>query len=179
MTTLGINSSALRHLQLEIGIGDNVLQTQHDDLGFLTTASFVTDLWCECLTIGITFRGAESTLWVPQLQSDHDKFLMDVAAKHFTKKQLIHINLCRIFLQVLTISDLTYHDGKTIHSQYYSGKGDTGWHSIYDWPSITHPTHNYWHTWCLFLQQALGYPSLTHPLSAWHVLPKYLQCLIY
>jgi len=118
-------------------------------------------------------------LWVPQLQSDKDEFLMDAAAKHFTKKQLIHINLCQIFLQVLTISDLTYHDGKTIHSQYYSGKGDTGQHSIYDWPTIAHPTHNYWHTWCLFLQQALGYPSLTHPLSAWHVLPKYLQCLIY
>ena len=55
MTTLGINSSALRHLQLEIGIGDNVLQTQHDDLGFLTTASFVTDLWHECSAFGVTF----------------------------------------------------------------------------------------------------------------------------
>ena len=117
---------SLGHLQLEIGIGDNALETRHDDLGFLATTSFVTDLWRECSTIGVTFHGADSTLWVPQLQSDQDCFIMDIAAQHLTKKQLIHINLCRIFLQVLTVSDLAFHDGKTIHAQYYSGKGDTG-----------------------------------------------------
>ena len=56
---------SLGHLQLEIGIGENVLKTQHDDLGIITTTSFVTDLWRECSTIGVTFWGVDSTLWVP------------------------------------------------------------------------------------------------------------------
>jgi len=117
---------SLGHLQLEIGIGDNVLQTNYSDLGFLATTLFITDLWTECSKVGITLHGTKSAIWVPSTQHKHDYFIMDLAAMSFTKKQLIHINICRLFTKTLTISDFTTYDGKSIHPHYLTGHGNSG-----------------------------------------------------
>jgi hypothetical protein len=170
---------SLGTLQIEIGIGQHILQTDHNNLGFLATNSFITDIWRECSKIGISFRGNAATLWIPPLQSDNDQYIMDIASKHCSKKQLVHINICRLFTNAITISDLTFHDGQTIHPQFYNCRGDTGRRSNYSWPSQVQPPRHYVKTWRLFLSTVLGYPSLHLPLGAWHTLHQYSQRLIY
>ena len=170
---------SLGHLQLEIGIGENILMTNFEDLGFLATECFITDLWRECSNINITLHGTEQVIWVPKLQSVNDQYLMDLAAKHFSKKQLVHINMCRMFTKTVSVSDLTTHDGDNVHTHYYYGLGNSGRCSNYSWPETAYPPRHYWHTWRLFISKAIGYPSLVQPLGEWHSLPTYSQQMEY
>ena len=67
--------------------------------------------WLRCLCLFCGKHGVSlriSDLELPQLQRQHDEFLMEVAIQHehFTDKQLHNINYCRLCLQVITLSDI-------------------------------------------------------------------------
>jgi len=85
---------------------------------------------------------------------------MDLAAQHLMKKQLLHVNMCQMVVQMVTILDLTTHDGLFTHKKYFNGQeGNSGRCSNYLWPKLAYPPCHYWPTWCsLFLSQVIGYP---------------------
>ena len=122
--------------QLEIGIGDPILQTKYDDLGFLTTESLLVSLWRECSCHNITWHGTKKAEWVPKLQCINDHYIMDIAAKSCTKNQLSQINLCQIYTKSVTLSDIVTHNGLKIHDQYYNGVGNSGQRANFQWLAI-------------------------------------------
>ena len=125
--------------------------------------------------VNITLHGTEKAIWIPQLQSKNDRYIMDIAAQHFSKKQLMQINMCRLYTKTISISDLASHDGDNVHAHYYLGLGNSGRWSNYSWPNVAYPPRNYWQTWRLFISQVIGYPSLILPLGDWHILSNYSQ----
>ena len=119
-------------------------------------------------------------MWVPNLQCQNDQYIMDLAAQHLTKKQLLHINMCRMVVQTVTILDLATHDGRIIHKKYFTGQeGNSGRCSNYLWPKLAYPPRHYWQTWWFFLSTVIGYPSLFVPLGNWNMFTRYSHDLEY
>jgi hypothetical protein len=60
--------------------------------------------------------------WIPKLPREHDVFLMEIFQMHnFSSNQLRYLNHCRLFLQVITLSDITSADGQQILSNAMQG----------------------------------------------------------
>jgi len=100
-------------LQLESGLIDPFL---HSPYKFST---WVTDGWLkECWRILDKHRLTlhSSKLWVPTTLHANDKSFMQTIAEtnKFENWQLCQINRCRIYLKVITISDLSTACGKQI-----------------------------------------------------------------
>ena len=111
---------------------------------------------------------------------DFDRCIqMDWKAKWCTKKQLIQITLCQIYIKTITILDIVTHDGLKIHDQYYNGIGNnTGHKANFHWPDIKWPPRSCWKTWKTFISNEIRYPSWIHyPLRHWPSLLKYTQQL--
>jgi hypothetical protein len=57
---------------------------------------------------------------IPQIQRQHDQHIMDLilSAKLFSNAEIRKLNYCRLFLQAVTLSDITRADGSTLdHSK--------------------------------------------------------------
>ena len=62
-------------------------------------------------------------LYVPTPQRHNDEYVMDVlmASNHYTPAELRKLNCCRLFLNVITISDITKPCGKVIDESILNG----------------------------------------------------------
>ena len=52
--------------------------------------------------------------WIPKPQRKDDRVIMDVHVPHFSERELLMIQQCRIYLQALTLADIASEDGTTI-----------------------------------------------------------------
>ncbi len=105
-------------------------------------------------------------VWLPQPTCSNDTAIMDLATLYdFSPAHLWHINLCRLFLQVFWLSDITTADGKTITHHVIIGFRDSSRTSQLHWP--THQCPKSWNTWNLFLQYFSTGGHLTESLGTW------------
>jgi hypothetical protein len=91
--------------------------------------------------------------------------------------QLHRLNLCRLFLEVLTISDITTGCGTEITKAAWNRDRDTTRTSFYQWPSQGPPSIQSWVPWRTSLTKVLCLQSanrLMSPLGQW--LPAEEQC---
>ena len=60
---------------------------------------------------------------IPPLQREHDSYIMDhiLQSNHYTKAEVRKLNYCRLYLQVVTVSDLTTTDGLSIDPHLLHG----------------------------------------------------------
>ncbi len=90
--------------------------------------------------------------WVPQLTHENDWMLMDKAIREgFTTQDLQGINMCRMYLQVFTLSDITTAKGDCLlpeisHDRHLQRS------SPLVWPNIPNPPERFWRMWRRFLQ---------------------------
>lgn len=69
----------------------------------------------------------------------HDRFLMEIFAEHgYTSIQLRHINLCRLYLKVYLLSEITTGNGTHIDSSILDWSSPFSHHDNIKWPR-THP----------------------------------------
>ncbi|MFN9980984.1 MAG: hypothetical protein ACK53Y_13745, partial [bacterium] len=83
----------------------------------------------------------------------------------FTPHQYHQVNLCRISLQVLWLSDITTTNGKNILVSEINGECDSTRYSSSHWPNIHQPSD--WTAWAIFLQQFSSRGQLHLPLGLW------------
>jgi hypothetical protein len=111
-------------------------------------------------------------LLLPPLQRKNDQYIMDVVYnQNYTKKVISNINQCRLFLQVLTISDITTVDGTCLESGSLEHKST--WRQTHTSFKTMRPKPNksIWHYWTTFLS-TLTYTNskrLKIPLGDWLV----------
>jgi hypothetical protein len=67
-----------------------------------------------------------------------------------TKGELHQINMCRIFLRIISVSDTTDLDGTHIKQTSYDGFRDDA-HSTIRWSNQQRPTKGFWGIWQRFL----------------------------
>ena len=82
----------------------------------------IVDPWIK--TLREFLLSSELTITIPEfndqrLKCENDEFIMTIAIQHMTKDEIIKVNNCRLFLRVITISDIASADGKTITTDAY------------------------------------------------------------
>lgn len=86
--------------------------------------------------------------WTEKKARQSDLFLMDVIIQYnFTPKQLQHINHCRLYLQVILLSDITSADGKHVLHTVQSGFRPKDRSSNLHWPRQEKPPEVAWDLW--------------------------------
>ena len=93
--------------------------------------------------------------WNLAIQRTHDIFLMDAIMNHiphFPPKVLKQMNACRIFLQVLSLADISDGSGREILKSSLQGIWHNDRRSSYDWPKQLRPSAGAWRTWQSTLQ---------------------------
>ena len=102
---------------------------------------------------------------------ENDSFLMEAFAYHdLGDTDFICVNRCRIYLQALTLSDITDACGKTVPSSYMNGRRSKSRTSFYKWPNQSRPPETDWTKWRKYLRLAYLHPRtnrLRHPLGRW------------
>ena len=73
--------------------------------------------------------------YVPQLERVHDIYLMDtiLRSQQFDAEEIRFLNYCRLYLQAVTLSDITTATGDYLDSNMIQGRkslssSDTKWH---------------------------------------------------
>jgi hypothetical protein len=101
--------------QLEVGTFEPFLFTLHSINGpSKLTSSWVLEIWSflELFKATITLTNS----WIPSPQRQHDQALVSLVILHTGNKgELRQINRCKIFLRVISVSDITDFDGTRIN----------------------------------------------------------------
>ena len=147
----------LEWTQLLCGISTMFLQDVTTAIPYVR--NWFTDLRCFLQRIGGSITTAES--YQPaQLQREKDVFLMDKILQHISSKSsLILINRVRIWLRVMTLSEITTVDSQNIERGYWTGQ--KRYNSSLLWPHQTKPSEKAFTLWQQCLSTVFLLDSLT------------------
>ena len=156
----------LEQLIVNIGYGDDLFSAPYALMGKLMPYTWMTHLWEFLDRYGIQLRHDIRL----ELVRQHDSFIMRRAVEaKFSFTQLDAINRCRVYLQVLTVSEITTADGEFIAEKAWAGIRDTTVTSRYNWPRQQKPPLRDWRIWQSALTVcylSLG-KRLSQPLGVW------------
>ena len=109
--------------------------------------------------------------WLPSPQRKHDRFLMPTFYKFIPDKQsLIHLNNCRLYLQIFSISDLVSADGTKLLKHPLNGTRLLHCHSSLTWPHQKRPQKETWKFFSQVVRKIFCKPNtytLKKPLGKW------------
>ena len=136
----------LEDIQLETGLIKNIFEYDFSQYGFLTQISWFHQLWKSSHKHKVELRGSYAT---PTLVRINDFCLMETmcTTRVYTKQQLCTINRCRIFLQAVTMADITDSSGNSVTAEAYEGKIDPTTISGIMWPNQQRPPPRAWELW--------------------------------
>jgi hypothetical protein len=127
---------SFKQAQLEVGIGVPFLSASFDFYGFLLTDSW----WC--LVWEFTWRhkiqlSMVSPDDIPILHRENDSFIMEclVGQQGLSRSELISCNRCRLFLQAMTMADITTGCGHEIMDEARSLSRTDSHPSKWIWPT--------------------------------------------
>jgi hypothetical protein len=168
----------LSYVQLITGSYKFFLNKSYSDYRWVEWG-WITSLWSFISTTNITFL--YPSLWTPTIPREHDICLMD----YFLSLRLPHatmqiLNACRLYLQAVTLSDISSADGKYILPEAKSGTPIPYRVSNLDWPVQGCPLPEDWKTWRFSLANLEEKGWSITPLGNWiaptHQEWESLQC---
>ena len=111
------------------------------------------------------------TAWTPRKQQEHDIILMDHARHQLPNWTWESINVCRLYLQAVALSDITSYDGVWISEKIYNAAEPLR-QSRLNFPSQKKPTKSDFHYWQHFLNLFMSKEHRLHtPLGKWYPNP--------
>ena len=124
---------SLEAMKVEIGVAGPVLSQSFRHLGILATNGFVKHTWQFLAENGFTIEDQVGDL---KLRSQGDEFLTAAFVRHGIKgKALLRMNMCRLYLQVDSVSDITTADGRYITWAAQHGRRDHTLPQYHRWPT--------------------------------------------
>ena len=154
---------SLDHAQLQAGTSAPFYTLDYPSWRSILTPSWITHFWSLLSVCNITL--SITNPWIYTLPRSNDRFLMDILLPHIPSTAIHYsLNACRIYLQVLTISDIITLDGTTILPNILQGKQFRN--SSLKWPKQEIPVH-WWSTWQLYLQTYIAPYLSHHRLGPW------------
>jgi hypothetical protein len=155
--SLSLIATSWEHTMVESGLGMHFLHSNFSWFQCLVTAGWISSLW-EFLSHfhNICLCQVDSRYQAIMRHQD-DNFLMAVVAAKgtdITKSERITFNLCRLYLQVTLISDISTADGRSVRPHLWKGiKFDNakGW-----WPKQPRPSERAWRLWRRLLKRILN-----------------------
>jgi len=160
----------LSYLQIFIGSSKSVFSQSFSTFAKWVDYNWLTSLWQFTSQAKIVLDIEHK--WLPQLPRENDAFIMDLALTYrFTPMQLKYINHCCLYLQVLTISEITDASGHHILTTATQGIKDSSRPSKYLWPHYPSPPRAVWQSWKIFLAHISRNAKLHQPLGSWRSPP--------
>jgi hypothetical protein len=161
---------AISHLQLHIGSGSPFFSPPYPHYSRWIDKTWLAAIWKHTHQVNITVEVEKH--WIPTLARDNDQFIMELFQTHnFSPSQLRQLNSCRLFFQVLTLSDITAADGKSILSSASQGTKTLERISALHWPRQESPPESVWNLWRLALGHFSTQNKLTQRLGKWTAKP--------
>ena len=165
----------LAWLQLSVGVSYSVLDDPHSLLPHMESK------WIASLRSFLAQVKASIILdepQVPEIQREHDAHIMDLVlrSEKFKPHEVRKINYCRLFLQAVTISDITTTSGNCLDPVKLTGSPSitsslTRWHTI----NQDRPSESEWSLWRRANRiWSHGNGTLIQPLGRW-ILPIHKQ----
>lgn len=146
------------------------LSLSYPKYSFLTTSSWLTEIWEFISTHKITLLCSESI--TPASQRTGDMAIMDICCNEMTLPQvtIAALNRERCYLQVFSLADVVTGDGKTIQYSCLNRLRDTST-SNWQWHE-QRPTTKDFKTWKYYIATILEYKRVTkHTVVHWLIFP--------
>jgi hypothetical protein len=155
----------MSYIQLLTGSG--TLFLNHATTSFLWVESgWLQSLWFFTSRYSLQFLYPSG--WIPSKPRRHDVFLMDAFHTHLPSISTLRIlNQCRLYLQVITLSDIATADGKLILPEAKQGVPLSDRLSTLLWPAQGNPSKVDWVVWKYYLQHLEDQGRIIQPLGEW------------
>jgi hypothetical protein len=155
----------ITYVQLCTGVLSPFFQWPYPYFAKWIDHTWISSVWKYSHQIGISIE-LENT-WLPTLYRKGDQSLMELLLSlHLHPSTISEINQCCLFLQVITISDITTADGNLILPEVLEGASIPYRSSVLSWPRQNCPHHNAWRKWNNFLQHIHRNGTLITPLRS-------------
>ena len=138
-TQAGISlTSCLEGHQLETGVGMKLFDLDYNKYGFLATGSIITHTWRMLHETGMKMLTSHATPWLSQ---EHDLCIMQeiIEQSDYGISELKSINCCQMYLNVVSISDITEGNSTTVTANAYMGVKDPDQQIKWNWPTMPSP----------------------------------------
>ncbi len=167
--------TVLWSLQIESGCGFHLLERPEE------WVSYITSCW---ITLMQNFLGRHkitiivADTWLIMKSQEHDQYLMDdfCALGIYDNGELYDLNLCQIYIQVTTLSDISDGPSKCISDEAFAANKLMDQYSTLWWPrqlTIMTKQHNLW-KWALSAAYMSTRQTLKQPLGWWTDWPTQL-----
>jgi hypothetical protein len=135
----------LSYIQLLSGSGTFVMNQDPSKYNWIEPG-WLHSLWVFTSQISLTFYYPDQ--WLPSQARKNDKFLMELFMKlQSNNKDMETLNRCRLFLQVITLSDITNAEGDRIIKEAKKGWPIASRPSSLLWPNQGPPSQANWKVW--------------------------------
>jgi hypothetical protein len=152
------------YLQLLIGTMTNFLNLPFHQTKFLGVSSWLTSIWQFMDHQKIQLEIVQA--WLPPTPKGNDFNLMDYfLASNMSQSHLQSINRCRLYLQLLNLSDMVSADGCCIIPHVLQGHKLTDRKSTLAWPNQQRPPKADWTIWSRALQSLTSGGLLLKPID--------------
>ena len=128
--------ASLEQAQLEVGSGTPLLQLPFDSYGVLLTENcWIGSVWEFTSKLKLLVIGED--LCLPKPQRLGDTFIMEelIRSRQFDDKTLISCNRCRVFMEVITLSDIATGDGRRLQPDCIGVSRNVPRCNKWEWPT--------------------------------------------
>ena len=152
---------------LELGLPGPVMAQDFAAFGTLATPCWIVDTWKFLSTHDMHIE--DQTPCLPLRRIGDEYLTQAFYDAGFRDGHLRRLNLCRLYLRVTTLADITTADGRQVTSAAWDGRRDPIRQPKLDWPIQGNLTAVDWTQWQTALSTAFSLRgrSLSRPLGAW------------
>ena len=156
--------------KVEVGVGGNIFELNYDMYGCLCTDSMIKFIWKFAFDNDIIIQ--DNVTANLELRRQNDIFLMEqFVYEDFSEAELQHINRCRLYMQAVTLADVTNGHGNKIEQDILNCKKDEDRPHYYGWPTQPRPYQRARQLWKRALKKAFprvdGRLELQYTLGRW------------
>ena len=161
--------NSIESLKIELGVDHNIFTLDYNDYHHLATDCWIKQVWKFSSSHDISIFETVTDDII--LRRRNDVFITEaiVNLHCYSHAELKHINRCRLFLQVTTLSDLTSACGKFFSHDAYHCNFDNSIPHHYQWPAQTRPYQYARRLWKQAIKRAFPRQGLVlnHRLGLW------------
>ena len=146
-------------MRLELGLSNFPLTYDYYKFHLCTTTTQLHIAWQFCTDTGLSIQDSTPCHQAPRQRDMH---LMEFFATcTYSAKELRLLNLCRMYLRIIFVSDLATGKGTHLDSQFLQQRQPFNHHTEYNWPPAGNPSKHCWAMWDAAIQQ-LVHPADRH-----------------
>ena len=140
-----IHDISLQNMIMELGVTKVPFQLSYEIHEKCATPCLMKHIWKFCKEYNVFLHNHIAT-YSPLREKDIN-LMEEFASNGIHGSHLAQLNRCRMYLQVIWLSDIVEADGKCIRKESYQGKQWSVYSHSYNWPTQPRPGATDWVRW--------------------------------